>query len=260
MWRGYHKLGDRFESLSQIQSTFPTSSEDGKLQLIGPNNEDLFVRVVDDIFSASSCHAVINAAELKGFELALLNQGSGLQEKGIVLAEIRSSERCIIDDEALAKQIWHIVQQYLPSSNIVPGKRYKGWKAMGINSRFRVLKYSEGERFELHQDGSYCIEAGDSIELNGRMQQSFMTLQIYLNDGGGLDFTGGATRFIEPISLSSTNADDSDSFKDIANVYDVVPRVGRLLLFQHNCWHEGERVVKGKYSQRLFFLLRFKYI
>jgi hypothetical protein len=249
MWRGYHKLGDRFESLSQIKSTFPISSDDGKIELIGPNNEELFVRVVDDIFSASSCDAVINAAELKGFELALLNQGSGQQENGIALTEIRSSERCIIDDKALAKQIWHIIQQYLPSSDIVPGKRYKGWKAMGVNSRFRVLKYSEGERFELHQDGSYRIEAGESTEFNGSMQQSFMTLQIYLNDGGGIDFTGGATRFIEPMFLSSTNADDSENSTDIANVYDVVPRVGRLLLFQHNCWHEGERVVKGKYSQ-----------
>mmetsp|Transcript_6365 Transcript_6365/g.6527 ORF Transcript_6365/g.6527 Transcript_6365/m.6527 type:complete len:256 (-) Transcript_6365:37-804(-) len=246
MWRGYHKLGDQFESLSQLPSTYPISSDDGNIHLIGPNNEALFVRVVNDSFSASSCDSIIKEAELKGFKLALLNQGSGLQENGIAFTESRSSERCIIDDKALAEEMWPIIQQQLPSSNIVPGKRYKGWKAMGINSKFRVLKYSEGERFELHQDGSYRIEA--SADFDGKAQQSFMTLQLYLNDGGGIDFTGGATRFIEPILSSS---DKSDKSTAIANVYDVVPRVGRLLLFQHNCWHEGERVVKGiKYVLR----------
>jgi hypothetical protein len=249
MWRGYHKLGDQFESLSQLPSTFPTSSDDGKIHLIGPNNEALFARVVNEILSASSCDSIINKAELKGFELALLNQGSGLQENGIALTKCRSSERCIIDDKALAKEMWPIIQQYLPSSDIVPGKRYKGWKAMGINSKFRVLKYSEGVRFELHQDGSYRIEA--SADFDGSAQQSFMTLQIYLNDGVGIDYTGGATRFIEPILSNSTITDDNDKSTATAKVYDVVPRVGRLLLFQHNCWHEGERVVKGVYSYRL---------
>lgn len=191
MWRGYHKLGDKFDLLSNIPSTFPVSSDDGKITIYGSNDEEKFVRVVNDVFSSSYCDSVINAAELKGFEVAPLNQGSGLQENGIVLTDIRSSQRCIMDDKALAEHMWPIIQQYLPSSDIVPGKRYKGWKAIGINSRFRVLKYSAGERFELHQDGSYRIESGECGEFNGTMQQSFMTLQLYLNEGGGVTFTGG---------------------------------------------------------------------
>lgn len=253
MWRGWHKLpgGDTaFDNLANIPSSFPSSSGAGPLAIVGSSGENLFASVFDDIFPISCYDSIIESAELKGFDLALLNQGAGQQEKGITMTEIRSGQRCIFDDVDLANKLWLLLEECLPHRDVVPGKRYKGWKASGVNPRFRVLKYSSGERFELHQDGSYQMEPqhredGVTIE-----QQSFITFQLYLNNGGGVDFTGGATRFIQPVTSSGANqALPIDS--NIAEVHDVVPKSGRLLLFQHNCWHEGERVTGGiKYVLR----------
>ena len=62
--------------------------------------------------------------------------------------------------------------------------------------------------------------------------------------GGGGAFIGGATRFINP----------TDS-----NVVDVVPTVGRFLIFQHNIWHEGEAVESGvKYCLRTEVMFKFQ--
>ena len=252
MWRGWHKFpgGDAtFDKLSNIPSTFPVSSRPGEIHIAGSDGEHLFAKVVDDAFQLSVYDSIVAAAELKGFEPALLNQGSGQQENGISMTNIRSSYRCIMDDVILSEKLWSIAENNLPSRDVVPGKRYKGWVATGVNPRFRILKYSPGERFEMHQDGSYRIEPHNG---EGHEQQSFMTLQLYLNNGGGIDFTGGSTRFIEPLNSISLSKHDSDlSDGAIAKVHDVVPITGRLLLFQHNCWHEGEMVTSGiKYVLR----------
>jgi 2OG-Fe(II) oxygenase superfamily len=273
MWRGWHKLpgGDAaFDNLANIPSSFPSSSGSGSIGIVSSTGENLFALVIDEIFPTAYYDSIIEAAELKGFDLASLNQGAGQQEKGITMTEIRSGQRCIFDDVDLANKLWPFVEQHLPHRDVVPGKRYKGWKASGVNPRFRVLKYSSGERFELHQDGSYQMgpqrrEDGVTVE-----QKSFVTFQLYLNDGGGVDFTGGSTRFIHPVSssvsssisasVSSSGVNEAlpndgnfsaPSLCDFAVVHDVVPKKGRLLLFQHNCWHEGERVTNGiKYVLR----------
>ena len=68
---------------------------------------------------------------------------------------------------------------------------------------------------------------------------SFVTVQIYLNDGGR-DFDGGETRFV--------GKDRRGAPEDYE---DVVPRVGRLLYFDHDLLHEGRLVTRGvKYAIR----------
>lgn len=60
-----------------------------------------------------------------------------------------------------------------------------------------------------------------------------VTLQLYLNEG----MEGGTTRFL--------NARDESDYSD------VVPKPGRVLIFQHNILHEGALLVKGrKYAMR----------
>ena len=161
-----------------------------------------------------------------------------------------------------------------------------------------MLQYGPQDFFEVHQDGSYYYSAptpddtddsgtGDGVRKTGTgkgsEQKSFLTLQVYLNDGGGQlgagdgknagkqCFVGGATRFFEePTEATSPHKGRPSQYRlkgestlsleataaappSIANwiVHDVVPRKGRVLLFQHNIWHEGERVRSGiKYVLR----------
>jgi prolyl 4-hydroxylase len=61
-----------------------------------------------------------------------------------------------------------------------------------------------------------------------------VTCQLYLNDG----FEGGATRFMD--------------YSDESLGYDVIPRTGSVLLFEHRLHHEGSMLISGrKYAMRL---------
>ena len=67
-------------------------------------------------------------------------------------------------------------------------------------------------------------------------EASYITVQLYLND----KFKGGSTRFL------------SGSVKNPGTrYYDVKPKVGSVLIFDHDILHEGSEVKNGtKYSVR----------
>ena len=109
------------------------------------------------------------------------------------------------------------------------------YPAVGLNERMRILRYQPGHDFKPHCDGSYFRPDGS--------QGSFWTVMIYLNDGGGGStddesdaFVGGATLF--------HGRDGRDSVA-------VVPRAGSVLVFDHDLYHEGQKVTRGtKYAIR----------
>ena len=228
MWRGYHKFSKvKFEELASWPSTFPVDSPSGNVLVDGGAK---YCMIWDGLFDGEQTllDAVLQSADLAGYGPALLNQGDDKQEIGELNESIRKGERAIFESEELAGRIWDVLAPLMPAREVVPGKRYATWRAVGVNPTLRVLKYKAADAFELHQDGSYS-----RTSTSGEKQRSFMTLQIYLNSGGGIDFTGGATRVFcctdEPVIVA-----------------DVVPRRGRVLLFQHNIWHIGEAVSAGE--------------
>lgn len=235
MYRGFHKFDAAFfERLATIPSTYPQSSEEGQLNL---GDSGLWAKVIDGVIDLKTLDHIVSCAEEVGYDEALLNTGSVKQETGVKNTEIRQSKRAIITDDSLALDIYNQIKEHLPTVDVVPGSRWKGWEACGVNPTLRVLKYdgNDLDHFEVHQDGSYSRETSD-----GETEKSFLTLQIYLSSGGGKDFYGGATRFMIPPARES----QADPCAKI-DVVDVVPTTGRVLLFQHNIWHEGERLTSG---------------
>lgn len=114
----------------------------------------------------------------------------------------------------------------------------------------RFLKYQKDEYFRPHCDGSY--------ERDDRSERSYFTLHLYLNNSdlpseqelGGMGpkdrlkaaqqtLIGGATTF----HCMRCSPD---------RVLDVMPRTGRVLLFQHrDLVHSGADVIQGtKYTMR----------
>jgi hypothetical protein len=79
-----------------------------------------------------------------------------------------------------------------------------------------------------HNDG--CYETPDGAE------RSYFTLHLYLNDAAD-QLKGGATTFYD---------------YGMKQKIDVVPKSGRVLIFQHrNLLHSGDDVVSGvKYTMR----------
>jgi len=207
---------------------------------------------IESVLSAEECARLIDATEVIGYEEALVNVGFGKQVR---MTDLRNSERCIVDDPAAAEIIWQRIRQFVP--RIAPQR--KGFRAVGLNERLRFLKYGDGQYFAPHQDG--CFVRGAEAEVFGRRgEQSYITLQLYLtapaaegrgpgradngnadDDSDGAAFHGGATRFFHPASGDKAAGGEEDE-EDEDEHTDVIPAVGRALLFQHNILHEGSIV------------------
>lgn len=96
-----------------------------------------------------------------------------------------------------------------------------------LNERMRFLKYEEGNYFRPHWDGSFRVPGGDEFSL--------YTLHLYLNEADPNapegELKGGATTF---------HSDDE------RRELEIVPKVGRILIFQHrNLYHSGADVDAG---------------
>ena len=173
----------------------------------------------------------------KGWERAMVNIGGGKQR---LMTEERHCGRIIWDSQDVATRVWKRIEQLPEVREIVrlenrplvfgngPVKRGEVWKLSRPNERTRFLKYVGGKYFRPHEDGSY--------ETPSKKERSYFTLHLYLNNADG-NLVGGATTF------HSYNMVDK---------LDVLPKAGRVLLFQHRgLLHSGDDVAQGtKYTMR----------
>lgn len=167
-------------------------------------NNDVFM--IEDFFSKKDCDELICWSEQQKFEEAKVNiQGNQTMLKGV-----RNNDRLMFIDFGKSEKLWELIQPYCEP---IVGKS----KAIGLNEMFRIYKYSEGQKFKKHYDGSY--------ERN-EFEFSIYTFMIYLND----NFEGGNTWFKE---------------------FEIKPKTGTALVFNHDLLHEGMEITKGiKYVLR----------
>jgi predicted 2-oxoglutarate/Fe(II)-dependent dioxygenase YbiX len=166
------------------------------------------IYVIEDFLSQEECTELIAIAENIGFEEARVQVGFNQQS---MLKGIRNNERILYLNQELADTLW---QRALPW--VMPV--VDNYIAIGLNEQFRYYKYSPGQRFKMHRDGSFKRTPTEC---------SFYTFLLYLND----DFEGGETEF-----------------QDICT---VSPKQGSLLIFHHPLKHEGKILISGnKYALR----------
>ncbi len=125
----------------------------------------------------------------------------------------RDQDRVMRDDPERAGDLFARLRSHLP-------EKMGELTLLGLNERLRMYRYKSGQRFDPHMDHWY------------RPDDRRITLHsvlVYFND----DFHGGETRFMEQIDET------------------VVPRPGRVAVFQHKIRHEGCEVRRGvKYAMR----------
>ena len=93
------------------------------------------------------------------------------------MTDIRNSKRCIHDSYSLAAQMWDRILgvcRDIPFFMNASFDDNQNFEAIGLNERFRFLRYDRGEYFAPHRDGQY-------IRTNGDL--SYVTVQLYLNEG-----------------------------------------------------------------------------
>ncbi|RMZ67472.1 oxidoreductase domain containing [Pyrenophora seminiperda CCB06] len=208
-----------------------------------PEYQDAWAVVLDGVLSEQECKKLLQAAEATAdgkWERALVNIGGGMQA---MYEDTRKCGRIIWDNKDIMTKLWarieasvpeiHRLQNWAEVTGNGPVRRREIWKVTRLNERGRYLKYIGGEYFKPHCDGAY--ETPDGTE------RSYFTLHLYLNDAvdesGSRQLEGGATTFFSG---------------NLIQRMDVVPKAGRVLLFQHrNLIHSGDDVINGtKYTLR----------
>ena len=169
---------------------------------------------LDGVLSPGECTALIGRIDALGPVEAPITTPGGF----VMRPDIRNNTRVILEDEALAEDLFRRVRPALPAM-------MKGMALWGANERFRCYRYAPGQRFAMHYDGSF---------VRGEHERSLVTFMIYLNEG----CEGGATHF--PVNQRT-----------------IEPRAGRALFFQHHLLHEGCPVESGvKYVLRSDIMYR----
>jgi len=179
-----------------------------------------FAIILDNIFTKEECDNLIKLSEEipENYEIAKVTY----DDEQIIDTNYRNNKRWLNFDKKLAENFFEKIKLYIPIE-------FEGNQVSCLNERLSFLKYSFGEYFKAHEDG-YYIRPDDS-------EMSYITVQIYLNDLKEED--GGATTFIK------------DTYNRIYQDYSVIPKVGRVLLFEHNIEHEGSILNNGlKYCIR----------
>lgn len=94
-----------------------------------------------------------------------------------------------------------------------------------INPRLRVLRYdaADNDDFSAHFDATTRIDG----------EISLLTVLIYLNQGGGEDFNGGETVFMDSHPHASNRG------TNVLPLTKVTPQIGSAVIFEHDLYHSG---------------------
>jgi len=173
------------------------------------------VFLIENFLSAQECDGYVDKYKNEPFEEAKVSvHGQQVMNKGV-----RNNDRLLLFDHDLADHLWHKIKEFVPYD-------LGAYEALGLNEMFRVYKYSPGQRFRMHRDGTYHRNENEC---------SFYSFLIYLND----DFKGGETAF--------------------RKLQTILPKKGMALVFRHPHRHEGKELLEGvKYVLRTDIMYRLK--
>ena len=221
-----------------------------------PKFAGLYAVIIDNVLTPSECEEMRRYAEastLQGWERAMVNIGGGNQ---MLMTHERNCGRIIWDSQDVVDRVWKRIEHIPEVQEIVrlentprvfgngPQKRGEVWKFSRPNERMRFLKYVGGEYFRPHCDGSY--------ETPDRKERSYFTLHLYLNNA----------TVVSPEEMSTASLNDAKDLLvggattfhayNMIDKLDVLPKAGRILLFQHrDLLHSGDDVLQGtKYTMR----------
>ena len=186
-----------------------------------------------NVLSLEECQRLIELSETMGY----------LKDAAVSLSrDVRHNDSLTwVVDEQTDGIIWQRIAHLMHDKQ----DSFHGKEALGINARFRFYRYSKGDYFKPHSDGSWPGSRVINNELvadayHDRISQ--MTFLILLSE----DFNGGATRFLVNAGNPNKPAEGSDGIKEI----DILTPAGGVLCFPHgmhpmNCIHSSEPIYDG---------------
>lgn len=186
-----------------------------------------------NVFSKEECERLVSLSESMGY----------LADAAVSLPrDVRHNDSLTwVVDEQTDGIMWERIKHLMiDDQNIFDGKL-----ALGLNARFRFYRYSKGDYFKPHSDGSWpgSRVINDQLVADAHGDRySQMTFLILLTE----DFEGGATRFLVNANDASQPARRGDNVKEV----DIRTPAGSVLCFPHgmhplHCIHSSEPIYKG---------------
>lgn len=145
------------------EDALPKKLQLGHLPLL---RHPVTINAIDNFFTEEECRTWIAWGEKRGFEEAKQKQNSVYAHRDNGRIEFRSPDHAYL--------LWLRIRPFVPE--VVPSSDGKGQRqALGCSPRIRVYRYTRGQRFGQHVDGSV-----DEPDMGGR---THFTVLVYLNGG-----------------------------------------------------------------------------
>ena len=222
-------VGSKTSSSSKMRfmkkSNGEISIEDLSGKLLPVVGAAKFAVLIKNVLSHDECKEIIDMAEGSGFKPAAIYDAA-------TKTVHRNCTRQIVDNDELAENWFERIlgalsdsphEQKVKECPWIGNKQGDPLRAVSLNERFRVIKYSQGQFFTKHVDAPFTRGA-DSGDREG--EKSLVSVHIYLNEG----YKGGVTRF-----------HGGGRWFDVPQT-----KTGSVLLFESTIPHEAVKVSKGE--------------
>ncbi|MCP4331720.1 MAG: oxidoreductase [Gammaproteobacteria bacterium] len=185
------------------------------------------------VLSAEECARLVEMTEALGY----------LEDAAVSLPRVirHNHNATWIADDTTNEIIWNRCSGLIRNDDDFDGKR-----PVGLNSRFRFYRYSEGDYFAPHTDGSWPgsrVIDGELVDNAFNDRWSQLSFVLFLSE----DYSGGATQFY----VSKHDPRQPARHAGDANIVDVSSAIGTALCFPHglhplHCMHSSQEISAGR--------------
>jgi hypothetical protein len=231
---------------SQLHKTFRPIALPAKCSRYGYSPQDCAAVVVEDFCSALECQRIVQVALHQGpcYITEATHTAADGTSYSVPLQNPNPHKLAVFQhSETITLLERRIMQLLKPAPDwLLRFQTRTGFgRALRLNPRIRVIQYDacDQDRFEPHFDATTVVQG----------KPSCITVLLYLNTGTGQDFSGGDTLFLDndPVECCPNNE---------KALHYISPRVGRLVLFEHDLYHSSSRLEWGtKYVLRTDIVL-----
>ena len=187
----------------------------------GDAPEDCLAVVLDGVLSRAECDALV-ARATPHFSVPRAVRSDNGSVVPLQFANATKYQLVVHDDPRTGDELWRRIGPRIESALAPFQIKALSGPPLGVCPRLRVLRYTDADhRFDPHYDRIVAEDDG---------RRSLLTVLMYLNDGGGVEFDGGETCFL--------NASCADAAPAV-----VTPRAGRVVVFEHGLFHCGRPLV-----------------
>lgn len=181
--------------------------------------------VIHNFLNHDECQDLIHLAKtLSSAGFHYVTEAAHTDEDGtthmVKLQEANKHKLSVFEHPLTTRRLWRKLEPVILPHISSFIKNANSGEPIGLNPRLRVLRYdaTDNDVFEPHFDATTRVNESTTL----------LTVLIYLNDGGGKDFEGGETCFL-----------DSKSIKGHDTAAVITPSTGNVVVFEHDLFHSS---------------------